>query len=67
LAAKTPHKAIDTALLVPEIIFTFLLPHFGHFIDVSIGSPQLGQAVALLETSLPQLGHLISAIFSLPF
>jgi hypothetical protein len=61
-AANIPKTASDTALLAPEITFAFLLPHFGHLIDVSIGSPQFGHAEAFGETLLPQPGHTIRAI-----
>ena len=65
LAANTPHKATETALLAPEITFVFELPHFGHFTDVSIGSPQFGHAKALFDTSLPHPGHFINDIINL--
>ena len=61
-AANTPHIATENALLAPLITFVLLLPHLGQRIVVSMGAPQLGQDLAILDTSLPHSGHLIIAI-----
>jgi len=56
LAANIPNISTEATLLPPLITDVFLLPHSGHFTEVSIGSPQFGHALAFDETSFPQAG-----------
>lgn len=62
MAANTPQSATDTALLAPEITLTSVLPQHGQYTFVSIGAPQPGQVLAVLDTSLPHSGHLTNAM-----